>query len=318
MTEATTLFCMCKSFIATYLSFPTSPYKTDRRSNLRVTLFPSSYFILCHKWLNFHRAQVSCRYILRHQMAAGMRHFDPPFCHAPPPCGSYVNAQPDGPKCDENFHMHGQIRSGPALTISALWPHLLPCHTMQPNIITESTVNSGMQQGFNGPALRGCIALSAVSQRFLDFARNVAHAAREVKYIAQEMNNFSTILRTLRDTLQHATDMVLQALSLCQTCQNLADQAEENVKDFDKFLADLEPLRHSMDANLIAKMVARLRWNFRKTDLLLLRSKLDSSKSSLNLCMTTIHMRFVIEELKAVRQRAEINETEIQDLQNQM
>ena len=100
-------------------------------------------------------------------------------------------------------------------------------------------------------------------------------------------------------------------------CDDLVEQAEENVQDFDRFLADLEPLRDSIDANFLARTMARLRWNFRKTDLLL-RSKLDSSKSTMILCMTTIHTRHTIEQLEIARRKAERDETEIRDLQSQV
>ena len=162
-------------------------------------------------------------------------------------------------------------------------------------------------------------ALAAVSQKLIDFARTLAHAAREVKYIAKEMNIFSTLLRALRNILESVTrtPVVLTALNLARICDDLVEQAEENVKDFDRFLADLEPLRDSIDANFLARTMARLRWNLRKTDLLLLRSKLDSSKSKLNLCMTTIHTRVTIEEL-AAKERAKRDETEIRELQIQV
>ena len=146
-------------------------------------------------------------------------------------------------------------------------------------------------------------ALSAVSQKLIAFAKTLAHAAREVTYIAKEMNFFSTLLRALRNILEQVTPLVSQALDPFKTCMDVVEQAEENVGDFDKFLANLEPLRNSKDANLIARTVARLRWAFQKSDLLFLRSKLDSSKSTLNLYITTIHTRIAIEQLRAARQK---------------
>ena len=78
-------------------------------------------------------------------------------------------------------------------------------------------------------------------------------------------------------------------------------QARENVGEFDIFLKGLKPLQDSSDADLISKTYARVKWAFQKTDLLLLRSKLESSKSTLNLCMVTIQARVSVEMLEAAQ-----------------
>lgn len=161
-------------------------------------------------------------------------------------------------------------------------------------------------------------AIYAVSQKLRRFAKTLAHAATEVKYIAKEMSTFSTLLRALRNIFQTVTPVVLGALNLSKICDDLVQQAKENVGEFNQFLADLEPLRDSIDANIIAKTMARLRWNSRKTDLVLLRSKLDSSKLTLNLCVTIIHTRVATEELGASQRRARKDKAEIDDLHGQM
>ena len=161
-------------------------------------------------------------------------------------------------------------------------------------------------------------ALFTVSQKLIDFAKTVAHAASEVKYIAKEMDTFSTLLRGLRNIFEHVAPVVSRALNLSKIGDDLVEQARENVGEFDRFLAELEPLRNSIDANFIAKTMARLRWAYQKNDLILLRSKLDSSKLTLNLCMTTIHTRVAIEGLRAAEQRAQRDKKEILGLQSQV
>ena len=164
-------------------------------------------------------------------------------------------------------------------------------------------------------------ALFTVSQKLIDFAKTLAHAASEIKYIARETDTFSALLRTLRTILEHvehAKPVVFQALDLRKTCMNLVEQASENVKEFDDFLADLGPLRDSINANSIARIVARVRWAFQKTDLIMLRSKLDSSKLTLNLCMTTIHTRVAVEELREERHRVGRDMAKIRELESQV
>ena len=161
-------------------------------------------------------------------------------------------------------------------------------------------------------------AIYHVSQKLRKFAKTLAHAAREVKYIAREMDIFSSLLRAARNIFQSIKPEVVKALKLSKMCRNLVKQANENVQEFDKFLSDLEPLRHSIDANLIAKTVARLRWNARKNDMVLLKSKLEASKSTLILCMNIINTRDTVEDLGEAKRRIEKDRAEIEDLHEQM
>ena len=160
-------------------------------------------------------------------------------------------------------------------------------------------------------------ALYSVSRKLRSCAKTIAHAGKEVKAIAKEMSAFSILMRSLRDTLQLLTPLFIQAHSLVTTCENLVRQAEENVEELDRFLEDLEPLRNSKGGSLIAKMIARLRWAFQKTDFLLLRAKLESSKLTLGLCMTAIQTRVAVEQLAAA-QRGEKDETEVKKLKRQV
>lgn len=161
-------------------------------------------------------------------------------------------------------------------------------------------------------------ALYTVTQTLTNFAKSLAHAAKEIIYIAKEMSAFSTILRALRNIFQHVPPEILQALNLTKTCHDLVRQAKENVSEFNSFLASLEPLRDSVNATLVAKTMARLRWNTQKTVLAMLRSKLDSSKLTLTLCVTMIHTRVALEELVAAKKKAKKDEEEIDDLHDQV
>lgn len=119
-------------------------------------------------------------------------------------------------------------------------------------------------------------ALYTVSHKLRCCARVLAHAGREVNAVAREMSMFSTLLRSLWATIQRLIPLASEVLDVLKICKDLVRQADENVREFEKFLEDLGPLRDPGNANLIAKAVARLRWLFQRTDLLLLRSKLES------------------------------------------
>ena len=160
-------------------------------------------------------------------------------------------------------------------------------------------------------------ALYAVSRKFRDYAKTIAYAAKEVKAIAKEISVFSILLRSFRDTYDVLTSQVPQAADLLGVCKKLVAQAKENVREFDTFLEGLNPLIDSRDAGLISKTIARLRWAFQRTDLLLLRSKLESSKSTLNLCMCMIQTK-ISAEMYVTAKRGEGDQTEVERLRNQL
>lgn len=144
-------------------------------------------------------------------------------------------------------------------------------------------------------------ALYSVSRKLRSCANTIAYAAKEVKAIAKEISLFSILLRSLQNTYVSLASQVSQAADLREICEGLVVQARENVGEFDIFLKGLKPLQDSSDADLISKTYARVKWAFQKTDLLLLRSKLESSKSTLNLCMVTIQARLSVEMLEAAQ-----------------
>lgn len=160
-------------------------------------------------------------------------------------------------------------------------------------------------------------ALYSVSRKLRSCAKSIAQAAKEVKAIAQDISAFSILLRSLRNTLDILNPLVSQAAEFWQTCYSLVTQAEDNVREFDNFLEDLEPLRGSRGRNLVTTTVARLRWAFQKSDLLLLRSKLEASKSTLNLFLTAIQTTIAAEQLAAARGNNR-NEPEIKGLKTQV
>lgn len=90
-----------------------------------------------------------------------------------------------------------------------------------------------------------------------------------------------------------------QGFNVVTICHDLVSQAQENVGEFDRFLNGLGPLSHSRDAsNVVARTIARLKWAFQRTELMLLRSKLDSSKWTIHLYLTMIHLMVVAGQLE--------------------
>ena len=138
-------------------------------------------------------------------------------------------------------------------------------------------------------------ALYSVSRKLRSFAKTIYYAAKEVKSLAKEIDLFSVLLRSLQYTYDTLKSQVSQATDLLRLCKRLVAQANENVEEFRDFIKALKSLRDSKDGGLISRTIARLKWAYRKSDLVLLRAKLESSKATLNLCMNAIQTRIAAE-----------------------
>ena len=138
-------------------------------------------------------------------------------------------------------------------------------------------------------------ALYAVSRKLRSYAKTILYAAKEVKAIAKEINLFSILLRSLQYTYDILRSKVEHPADLLELCERLVAQADENVGEFNNFLRALDPLYDSVDRGFISRTLARLKWTYQKSDLFWLRANLESSKSTLNLCMIAIQTRILTE-----------------------
>lgn len=163
------------------------------------------------------------------------------------------------------------------------------------------------------------LALYKVSQKLREFAKTLAHAAREIVAVAKEMDACSTLFHSLRYTIEQVKPLLPEGFNVVKICEDLMSQALESVEEFRRFLKGLEPLSHSKDVgNVFAKTIARLKWTFQKTDLLMLRAKLDSSKTTLNLSLTMIYGTVWVERLAAAEGRGQREGVEIERLRDQV
>lgn len=160
-------------------------------------------------------------------------------------------------------------------------------------------------------------ALYAVSRKLQSFAKTIYYAAKEVKAIAKEINMFSILLHSLQYTYNILRSRFSHALDLLELCKRLVTQAKDNVREFKSFLKGLDPLHISKDEGWLSRTIARLKWAYRKSDLVLLRSKLESSKSTLNLCMVIIQARVMLEMYVTASKRDE-DGTETRRLKRQV
>lgn len=161
-------------------------------------------------------------------------------------------------------------------------------------------------------------ALYSVSRKLRSCAKSIAQAAREMIALTKEMDACSTLFRCLSSTIEQWTAVLPQGSEILKVCEDLVSQALDNVKEFRSFLKDLEPLSRSRSANSFNRMIARLKWVFQRTDLLLLRSKLDSSKTTINMCLIMINLKAVAQQLAAAEERSGRDRTRIKKLQHQM
>ena len=160
-------------------------------------------------------------------------------------------------------------------------------------------------------------ALYAVSRKLRSYAKTISYAEKEVKAIAKEVNLFSILLHSLQYTYDTLTSRVSQSADLLKLCEQIVALAKENVEEFKVFLKALNPLRSSRGEGLISRAVARLKWAYQRSDLVLLRARLESSKSTLNLCMVSIQTMIMSEVYVAALERGE-DETETRRLKHQV
>ena len=162
-------------------------------------------------------------------------------------------------------------------------------------------------------------ALYTVSQKLRQCANTLAHAAKEIVALAKEMDACSTLFRSLNCTIERLMPLLPQGFDIMTICHDLVSQAQENVGEFERFLKGLGPLSHSRDtSNVIARTITRLKWAFQRTELMLLRSKLDSSKWTINLYLTMIHLMVVARNLEEAKERAQRDRRKIRELRREM
>ena len=159
-------------------------------------------------------------------------------------------------------------------------------------------------------------ALYTVSQKLRNCAATLAHAGREIIALAKEMDFYSTLFHYLQCTVKDMIPRLPKGLDHLKMCDDLVSQAQDNVGEFDRFLENVKPLRHTKDANVFAKTLARLRWAFQRTDLKLLRSKLESSKSTIIIYLLMILLR-VNKEEQAATKRGGRDKAKLRDLKRQ-
>ena len=160
-------------------------------------------------------------------------------------------------------------------------------------------------------------ALYAISRKLRSYAKTISYAAKEVKAIAREINLFSFLLRSLEHTYDTLRSRPSPPADLLELCEGVVALAKGNLGEFKSFLKALDPLYDSIDRGLISKTLARLKWAYRKSDLVSLRANLEYSKSTLTLYMIAIHNSILTEIYVAVLDRGG-EETETRRLRRQV
>ena len=160
-------------------------------------------------------------------------------------------------------------------------------------------------------------ALYAVSRKLRSYAKTIYYAAKEVKAIAREVNLFSFLLRSLEHTYDTLRSRASPPADLLELCERVVALAKENLGEFNSFLKDLDPLYDSIGRGLTSKTVARLKWAFRKSDLVWYRANLEYAKATLTLYMIAIHKSILTEIYVAVLDRGG-DETETRKLRRQV
>ncbi|KAF2018479.1 hypothetical protein BU24DRAFT_421463 [Aaosphaeria arxii CBS 175.79] len=122
-----------------------------------------------------------------------------------------------------------------------------------------------------------------------DIADELGSAGRDVRYISNEMASFSQVLRLVHSSLEDSTKLVGSSIiqSAVDTLPQLVEQCGMVHEEANGLMLSLKP-QSGKDSSL--PFIKRVRFLFQKSRMTVLRSLLDSSKSTLNLLLVTLNI----------------------------
>ena len=124
-------------------------------------------------------------------------------------------------------------------------------------------------------------------------ARGMAHASGEVEDLAEETEDFTTLLEYLRTTIDGVPRDLLPSIQFCEIEKVLYKSAKKINGRFWQLLDDLGPLWYDTDPNAWQRLAAKYRWTKLSPKALHLHKKLNAIKSSLSLLIQTVTLKSV-------------------------
>ncbi|KAF2466714.1 uncharacterized protein BDR25DRAFT_345319 [Lindgomyces ingoldianus] len=154
-------------------------------------------------------------------------------------------------------------------------------------VVAEQLKMSGLEvvasiAGVAGAAIKLSVTLN-------DVADDLGSAGRDVRYISNEMASFSQVLRLVHSSLEDSQKVAGSTVirSALETLPQLLEQCGLVYLEANGLMTSLKPST-GRDSSL--PFMKRVRFIFQKSRINVLRSLLDSSKSTLNLLLVTLNI----------------------------
>jgi predicted glycosyl hydrolase (DUF1957 family) len=122
-----------------------------------------------------------------------------------------------------------------------------------------------------------------------EFASTVGSAGQEVRQIGIEISLFCSVLKQLQSTLSNAK-ACRYSLSALEATQEILDRCQEIFKEIDAIVVSLRLRKRSDEHSSEATqdLIARVKWTFKRSQVQLLRTTLESCKVTLHIMLTTL------------------------------
>lgn len=142
---------------------------------------------------------------------------------------------------------------------------------------------------------------ASVSRVLHRCVRSMVHARKEAQGITLEVSNYSTLLRMFYEKMAEVVKLkpaVAHKARQRKIHKNLLTQSRSILEELRSVLKKLEPLKKENGTSTIGLSVARFRWYLERNKLLLLRSALESVKTSIQLFIDLTLLGVKVEEIK--------------------
>ena len=134
----------------------------------------------------------------------------------------------------------------------------------------------------------GLISTGAkLSLAIFDFASSIGHAGKELRDVGTEISLFCSVVTQLQAVLTHAH--FRYSTAAINTTKQIIDRCQQILDDFGDIVNSLQS---TQGPGLVPTVdfVARVRWTFKKSQVQVLRSTLDSCKLTLHVMLTTMEV----------------------------
>ena len=120
-----------------------------------------------------------------------------------------------------------------------------------------------------------------------EFASTVGAAGLEVKRIGIEISLFCSVLKQLQSALTKAK-AYRYSLSAIETTQEILDRCQEVFRDIKGIFDGLRKRGGDRTVEPLVDLIARVRWTFKRSQVQVLRTTLESCKITLHIMLTTL------------------------------